>query len=78
MESYLSAGETTFYVLSNMMMTPGAMDVLRNKGIVISYSEKGDLERMIETQFGITDGRAVSDIARRVREKLNTTQGGNQ
>jgi hypothetical protein len=37
---YLIEGENEFYVDSSMIISPGAKDILRNKGIVIVYGHR--------------------------------------
>lgn len=37
---YLIEGENEFYADSSMIISPGAKDIIRNKGIVIIYSNR--------------------------------------
>ncbi|WP_432408082.1 hypothetical protein [Wukongibacter sp. M2B1] len=39
-EDFLVEGESEFYADSSMIITPGAKDILRNKGIVIVFGER--------------------------------------
>lgn len=38
-EGYISAIDGKIYISKDMVLTPGAKDVMRNKGIVICYGE---------------------------------------
>ncbi len=37
---FINPGETTFYVDQNLLLTPGAKDYLREKGIELVYGER--------------------------------------
>ncbi|SHK09386.1 hypothetical protein [Paramaledivibacter caminithermalis] len=39
-DEYLVEGENKFYADSSMIISPGAKDILRNKGIVIIYGDR--------------------------------------
>lgn len=52
---YLIEGESEFYADSSMIISPGAKDIIRNKGIVIIYGNKKDSFRK-----GISECQEVS------------------
>jgi hypothetical protein len=39
-EQFINQGETTFYVDQTLLLTPGAKDYLREKGITLVYGER--------------------------------------
>ena len=73
-----------FYMDGTVILTPGAKDVLRNKGVTIVYGEKPEtvevgcgeaiaetIARMLVKDFGITDEAKIKVICTKVIAAIN-------
>lgn len=70
----------TFYMDGTMILTPGAKDVLRSKGVTIAYgprpeiSENDSLEAtvaaLLKREYGISDEAQVKAVSSKVLDMI--------
>ncbi len=86
-ETYISKNQLKLYVDKNMILTSGAQDIIRNKGISIIYDKSreevehgisSELEtttkmviKILREQHGITDAAHIKEVCNLILTKIN-------
>ncbi len=84
MSDFVQNQSKEIFIRSDMILSSGAMDILRNRGIAIHYGEqpikgggsckikdlRGDIETILRTEFKIDDEESLKQIVELVLKKV--------
>ena len=74
-EQFINQGDTTFYVDQTLLLTPGAKDYLREKGITLVYGDRPVVAKEVIKTAPVENQRAAvdeSDLRLRIGEMLKS------
>ncbi|WP_026894210.1 hypothetical protein [Clostridiisalibacter paucivorans] len=84
---YVSKGDEKIYIGKDMILTPGAKDIIRNMGLTIVYGEKPeekdcdycfdpeivkkDILKMLKEDYGISDEVRLNELCNETLNRIN-------